>query len=340
MFLKRFLRRPGMACPVEALAGDEALDTYIRDLDSRLLGSKHVRLLTLAEIRDHLEEAKAQGVAAGLGELTAAERAASAMGPAEDYARDQRASLRGRFLKTAGAFGALIVATTFAWQSVLPTGWHPVRALLFALYVGAIGGLGTGWSMVYRWPIRWISAVRPASYGSPAQFDVTLPRPIATSLVAAYVWIAASTVAIAVVCIFSLLHPGSLLSAAAGEVLLAINLFGIVGVVLELNRTPRALHVGPAGVWARMWTGTEVDIPWHAVTGAGYVRWTPRMLLKWRPRAGAYIEYRSMSGRIRRTWFRRDMLNADRLLNMAEQSAERNRMSCQETDCMTAAATS
>jgi len=340
MFLKRFLRRPGISCPTEALTGDNALDAYICDLDSRLLGSKYVRVLTLVEIRDHLEEAKAREIAAGLDERSAAERAVSAMGSAEEHARDQRVSLRRRFLKMAAAWGALTVITTFAWQVALLPEPHPLRSLLFALYVGAIGGMGGAWLVAFRRPTKWIIAARPVRAEAPEQFDVTLPRPIATGMIAAYAWLAVTVVAVMIVCISTLLHPGGTLRAAACGGLLAFNLFSIVAFVLELNRTPRAFHAGAAGFWAKMWSGSEREVAWQAVTAAGYVRWNPHMLFRWHPRRGAFIEYRSMSGRTRRIWFRRDMVNADRLLSMAEERAEHNRRVCEDAGCANVATAS
>ena len=53
-FLKKLARLPGGAIPREALSGDSVLDDYLTELDRHLLGSGKIRLISLAEAKDHL----------------------------------------------------------------------------------------------------------------------------------------------------------------------------------------------------------------------------------------------------------------------------------------------
>ncbi len=98
--------------PEEARTSDPVLDECLTRLDSRLLGTAAVRLLTLLEVKDCLLERKARLLDAG-GEVAAARAAVEAVGPLELVAEAQRAQRRSLFTSDSlrgGAFLAIGIA--------------------------------------------------------------------------------------------------------------------------------------------------------------------------------------------------------------------------------------
>ncbi|GAG35465.1 unnamed protein product, partial [marine sediment metagenome] len=123
MRMSWLLRLPSPSCPTEALCGDPVFDAYIRDLDARLLGSKKVRLLTLAEIKDHFLAQKAQLVAQGHGPHSAAEETVRSMGDPAAHAAHQRRHLLNRFFRV-GFLSWLMYSTwcvLFEWFAGVST---------------------------------------------------------------------------------------------------------------------------------------------------------------------------------------------------------------------------
>jgi hypothetical protein len=135
------LRFPGSSCPKDALTGDGILDDYLVELDSHLLGSAKVRLLTLAEIKDHLQERKSEALAKTATETDAARIAVRDMGPARSCAEAQHAAIKRRFLRLAIPAGTVYLAVNLLFDALRdgPAGgvWTALRqGLLFAVMFG------------------------------------------------------------------------------------------------------------------------------------------------------------------------------------------------------------
>lgn len=321
MSVRRLLRLPGASCPDEALTGDDVLDAYIRDLDARLLGSRHVRLLTLAEIKDHLMEAKAAAIASGLDERAAAGKAVNAMGSADDYAREQRATLAARFWKVALIWGAVVAIVTGLSQFLPALKPNPLRAFLIAAFEGVLAGLFTGVLMAFWLPQRWISIAQGVQNRRSAQFDVTYSRPVAVLMTISLAFTAAMSMAVVAVGTAGILDIFPDARVLVPWWLLVLFVVLIPAAAYEVSRLPRVFRVGPLGFRVNSWMGLERDVLWRNVAGVEIRRWTPARLLS---RTGKYLEYRTLSGRTRRIWLRPDMLNFDRFLQLVEENVRRN----------------
>ncbi len=322
MFLRRLLRFPGASCAEEALTGDDILDGYIRELDARLLGSRAVRLLTLAEIKDHLVEAKAAGVASGLDEGAAADEAVSAAGPAEEHAREQRGTLWVRFWKLAITWFALTGIVSGLSQLIMPAlKWDPARTLVIAAVQGVTNGMIGGVFMTFWLPRRWIGKAQGVQNLDSAQFDVTYPRPVAIIMTIGLPFSAAVYLAGVAVGTAGVLN---ILPEARGLVpwwMLIPLVVLLPGAAYEISHLPRVLRVGEEGFCANSWTGLKLDVLWRDVVGVEVRRWRPARLLS---KTGKYLLYRTPSGRTRGIWLRPDMLNHDRFLQLVEENVRRN----------------
>ena len=314
--LTPLLRLPGRSCPPAALTGDDVLDEYIRELDSRLLGSKYVRLLTLAEIKDHLLEAKARGISQGLDERSAAEAAVSALGPADTYAGEQRSVLFARSWKVpllvAIPFGIIMGAYYFMAQFPNPVS----SAIMSALPCGL--GLAAG---VFVWPARWLgSSWLPGGASEPA-FEVAHSRPVFAAHLAIWILSPAAALFAAAIGVTGILKPSSQARTLVPWWLLPIFLVWLAMVVYALLREPRSFQVRPLGFYATNWAGVETFVPWQSVVGIVRPRTIVWLSFAW---AGTRIEYLASNGRKRRIKVRQDMLNADRFLHLAEEYAQKN----------------
>jgi hypothetical protein len=157
MMLGKLTRFPGTRIPAEALSGHSLLNAYLTDLDSRLLGSARVRLQTLAEVRDHLEESARHHTESGLPEDRAMELAIQAM-PGKAQAMAQRAELLRRFVRVAVPSGLLWGVSMAAFWSFMP-GSSEILALVWMLWLstGVLFGAFLGWYTAFIMPQRLLT---------------------------------------------------------------------------------------------------------------------------------------------------------------------------------------
>jgi len=327
MFLKRLLRLPGSSCPDEALTGDEILDAYIRDFDSRLLGSKYVRLVTLSEIRDHLEQAKALGASQGLDERAASRRATTAMGSPEEQAREQRAVLRARFWRIVAVSvvpGAIMMG---AYEFLMPfLRGSSLHNVAFALLSGVWFALSFS-AGVFVWPGRWLGEGRELGHPAETDFNVTYPKPMLVLQSVSITLGVASIMVCGAVGTIGLLRPDSQARQFVSPWMVPVSLALLVLTACGLFREPRSFRVRLPGFEVITWGGFAADVSWQSVVAVGTFNESLTRALNWLPlmRSGKYIDYVSVSGRKHRIMVRRDMLNADRFLQAAEGHLQQNR---------------
>lgn len=309
-----FLRLPGSSFPSEALTGDGVLDGYLRQLDGMLLGAKKVRLLTLAEIKDHLEERKASLLEAGRTENEALTEAVQQMGPLEEHARQQRRRLLRKFAIISLCFGVpfgLFQGWVTGWTDLLPW-WLPV---VRGVTLGVFAGPGIGWAVTFVWPEHRLPSRQDRTHEATAAFRVAFPRyerilggfgAVILVLMAA-AWVGASVVlALRVELWWTWLTP---------------LLWGLLAVhsLYYARLTMRSFEVGGDGFWIREWTGRRRKVLWHNVKSVGRLgdahTWIPRWTY-WRK--VRYIDYATEGGRVRRVNVLHNMPNADRLVFLAE----------------------
>ncbi|MCH8500737.1 MAG: hypothetical protein LAT77_02365 [Aliidiomarina sp.] len=94
MNFHRLTRFPKHAYPTDLDTGNAAIDQYLRNLDTRLVGSTGVRKITLEETRDHLLESSELYLQQGESPEAAGQQAVASFGDAEVHAQEQR---QGRY---------------------------------------------------------------------------------------------------------------------------------------------------------------------------------------------------------------------------------------------------
>jgi hypothetical protein len=154
MILAKLTRFPGCKMPEQALTSHGTLNAYLAELDSKLLGSAAVRMQTLAEVRDHLEEKVRYFVDAGHNEHEAAALAVQAMS-VNDQVAAQRAALLKKFIRTgvpAGLASGVLMAAM--WSSIPYVQDHLAIYWLLWLAAGAVFSLYFGWIMAFVMPDR------------------------------------------------------------------------------------------------------------------------------------------------------------------------------------------
>jgi hypothetical protein len=316
-------RFPGSSCPKEALTGDAVLDAYLQDLDGKLLGASAVRVLTLVEIKDHLQERKDAAVEKGLADDAAAKKAVDEMGPASAHAGEQRAALLRRFRThaltlgvmfgvTMGLFGVLGVAEAGGLALVSHVLARPAFLLRFTFNT-LFFGLFMGWFLAFVWPQR-----RLPQPGVGAAFTVGYS--------AALLWLGrVMTVLFAAsgVCLLAgALAPGVFL--AAGHVQVAASVVGygrISSLVLGLLSIWNAKNfynwyalyeVGERGFEIRRW-GMAEAVPWSCMTSLRPLGEIKRWIPTWNYwRKVLALDYASPGGKARRVYIFPDTTNADR----------------------------
>jgi len=325
MSFRQLLRLPGTSCPPEALTGDEILDAYITDLDSRLLGSKYVRLLTLAEIRDHLEEAKARGIAAGLDEKAAAEEAVRVAGHPEEHAAEQRASLRSRFLKIALPSGILFGIWMGVWASVAPPYLGLLGAIVEAVLEGAFFGLWMGVFMAFIWPRRWLGA-RSAAGRPDEGFEVAYPRPmrrLSTAFFIVFVVLALVCLSAAVATLLKITVPGEIVPRWYYSFFLGA--MAVLAAYVMAVTSPLFRVTADGFLFRRLLTAGRF-VNWRDVTAVGTLGDVHPWIPSWNNwHAVKYLVYTHPGRRPRRILIYRDLVNADRFLQLVEENVLRNR---------------
>ncbi len=106
-FFKNILRFPGLSIHPIALTNIGSIDDYLKELDSRLFGSKNVRAPKVLEIKSHLMEMKNAYKKEGYSEIEAAKKAVMDIGYPDEFSSDANGNLHLSFLKTFLSAGAL-----------------------------------------------------------------------------------------------------------------------------------------------------------------------------------------------------------------------------------------
>ena len=159
MNIGQITRLPGTRIPRQILTGQPPLDNFLRELDQQLLGSARVRLLTLAEIRDHLVEKVDHLVESGMAEDEALQQAIRSSDSPAELAKPQRAALSNRFLKfgfflgigyglTMGLFFGAIGVAQYGWSFGATTGAG------MTIFGGPAFGFFMGWWAAFIQPER------------------------------------------------------------------------------------------------------------------------------------------------------------------------------------------
>lgn len=307
------LRFPGASCPPDALTGDRVLDSYLVELDSRLLGSAKVRLLSLAEIKDHLQERTAAVQAKASTPVDAATVAVNEMGPAKSHADTQRAALTRRFLTIALQAGTafFVIDMLFEWLRVGAV--HSVWSLSIQ---GLFAGLLLGW---------WFTFVRPPRLLPSASVEDEFSVGYSSKMrVASY----------AVACVFVATFVIGLGAALGIE---AVNPFGwnqTMGIVFALLSafTLRNIRMGIRTYrvdregFSIEGVGSTERIPWSAIKSLrplGEIKpWIP----KWNHWSKVVaLDYAKPDGHTGRINIFPDTANADRFISLVREKLEGRR---------------
>ena len=177
MSLRAILRFPGNKIPARALTGDDVLDTYMRKLDARLIGSAKIRLLTLAEIKDHLQERKAALLKTGdYEEREASRKAVENLESVDACSRIRNKRLFGRFSSIAlfGVAGFVLSMMGFVFflikihfgLSYECTACFLKHGIMLFFPIGLLFGLFMGWTAFLLPEQRLPDARRRKRHGS------------------------------------------------------------------------------------------------------------------------------------------------------------------------------
>lgn len=333
MVMKRLLRLPGTLCPGEVLTGDAILDAYLKELDSRLLGSKYVRRLTLAEIKDHLQEKKAFLLAQGADEMSASEEAVINIGSTEEHSRLQRGNLRTKFIRCALASGIPFGLFMGLFSHITVTGENALGSLLIGLFDGVFFGLAMGLFLTFIWPERWLGGKKESIPPGEIEFKVVYPKWLRYLGLFWLIVLPLMAVTCLIGAIAALLHPGiqeQILFpwwAAFGLGALALVDTFLVGA------GRRSFLVDADGFWIKGWAGKKRRISWNDVKVIGTIGeahpWIPRWNY-WR--RVKFVDYASENGRKYRTLIYRDMVNADRFLQLLQEKTKETRQGTAATN--------
>ncbi len=176
MILGELTRFPGSSIPKEALTGNPILDSFLSKLDWQLLGSAKVRLQTLAEIKDHLQEKKEHLLETGCTEDDAAEKAVQSMASPEEQAKSQREALKKKFARIGFSsgilFGLIMGLLGLVMKDLMDKGLAVIG--LYGLAQGVFFGLFFGWFMTFNWPERQLPSASEADESPEVEGEFTV----------------------------------------------------------------------------------------------------------------------------------------------------------------------
>lgn len=319
MGLRTILRFPGTAFPAQALIGDDVLDAYLKKLDSRLIGSAKIRLLTLAEIKDHLLEHKATLLKTGDYRDSEASRiTVEKMESVDAYSSVRNKRLFNRFSSV-----ALIVGTTFA-LSMLGVIFLTIKILhglswdcftcilrhgsMVVIPSGLLAGLCTGWS-IFIMPEQRL----PTSNTQESCFSV---GPTKNERIL-------SRIILPLFCLIALaFFIQGLLSISDGWAYICIAALYFANLLLFRPLT-FSYDVDEGGISIVSIIGKRRRIPWKNLAGAGTLGEVHQWIPSWnRWRNVRFVDYISNKDRKKRLHIFPNMLNADRMFLLVRDMLE------------------
>ncbi|MBI4738209.1 hypothetical protein HY772_01380 [Candidatus Woesearchaeota archaeon] len=328
MMLSNIFRFPGLSCPTEALTGDTILDDYIKRLDKQLWGSAKIRIFTLAEVKNHLVEAKTGLMQSGITEHEASIKAVGSMGSIESYSNVQRKSLKVKLLKIGLQSGILFGVFMGLYQWIIEAHNNKVfinpltDGIVYGLFEGAFFGFFMGWFATLVWPERNL----PSHNIPDNKFCVEYSKPmrfLSKLVIVVFCLMAVWCIAVSI-SEYPSRVPVKVMPAEDKQLSsylyqpwwLFIGLGLLSGLNIFLVRSGcRSFQINQDGFWINQWFARKQRILWPAIKSIGTLGETYGWIPSWNYwRKVKYINYVLSNGKTRRIYLYPDMLNADKFI--------------------------
>lgn len=295
--------------------GDERIDSYLLALDRALAGVAGVRRPTVLEVREFLLMERDRALAVGGDTQAAVTDAIAILGTVEELAREQRATLRARYLRTVAIMGlsfSVMMLLVSLQQTGLPGADWTTLAGSF-VRDGMIAGIVAGYLFTYVLK----SAEPPATDETDSgEFHVYFGP---TSVVASWALVVAFGLS-TVLLVASLVGAGPFVSMspvmAAAMLLLCLRLTlgGLRAARFKARVDAKLLRI--EGLFG------SVRIARTAITGTGRATGLLQVLI---PGAGLshWIQWRDERGSTQRTYvsISKELVQGDRLIAWLESAA-------------------
>jgi hypothetical protein len=298
------LRRPGATVSSDQMTGDIILDDFLTNLDAAFIGSRKVRVLYVAEAKDHLLEARQLLAEQGKETEAASKAAVLNFGDAREHAQSQRRLVWARFWQTVMTAGPFYGVFMFAWMLIYIREVNVIVASISTAIAGVLFGITMGWFIAFVHPQKLL----PSMSAKGNKFICAYSSKMRTMNYAFMAFIAACVLmGIGTAFEIDALNPFDM-SKTAAIVLGLMAVLNIGGIRLGNQR----LFVDDKGIKVRKLFSRD-SISWSQLRNLTLLGETKRWIPKWSYWSRVHVlEYADSSGQSQTIMIFPDTENSDR----------------------------